>query len=111
VLRLAVGRTYFREWLTLKRFISHLQRPLEDYGKIGFFLSPGNFFPCGDITVNESLMPDPRPADFTTGFGRPERTMSTDEELILEFQRGSQEAFDELFERYREPIYGFFNAA
>ena len=34
--------------------------------------------------------------------------MSTDEELMLEFQRGSKEAFLELFERYREPIYGFF---
>jgi RNA polymerase sigma-70 factor, ECF subfamily len=34
--------------------------------------------------------------------------MSTDEELILEFQQGGQAAFLELFERYREPIYGFF---
>ena len=34
--------------------------------------------------------------------------MQTDENLILEFQRGSEEAFDELFARYREPIYGFF---
>jgi RNA polymerase sigma-70 factor (ECF subfamily) len=34
--------------------------------------------------------------------------MQSDENLILEFQRGSQEAFDELFARYREAIYGFF---
>ncbi len=34
--------------------------------------------------------------------------MATDEELILEFQRGSSEAFEELFRRYREQIYGFF---
>jgi len=34
--------------------------------------------------------------------------MSTDEQLILEFQQGSQAAFMELFGRYREPIYGFF---
>ena len=34
--------------------------------------------------------------------------MATDEELILEFQNGSQEAFEELFRRYLEPIYGFF---
>lgn len=27
---------------------------------------------------------------------------------MLEFQRGSREAFEELFERYREPLYGFF---
>jgi RNA polymerase sigma-70 factor (ECF subfamily) len=34
--------------------------------------------------------------------------MTTDEHLMLEFQRGSREAFTELFERYREPVYGFF---
>ncbi len=34
--------------------------------------------------------------------------MVADEALILEFQRGSREAFTELFHRYREAIYGFF---
>src|SRR5271170_350578 len=34
--------------------------------------------------------------------------MNSDETLILEFQQGAREAFVELFERYREPIYGFF---
>jgi len=34
--------------------------------------------------------------------------MTSDEQLMLEFQRGSAEAFTELFARYREPIYGFF---
>ncbi|MGA8145696.1 MAG: RNA polymerase sigma factor [Candidatus Acidiferrales bacterium] len=34
--------------------------------------------------------------------------MSTDEQLILEFQKGSQEAFTELFLRYRELVYAFF---
>lgn len=34
--------------------------------------------------------------------------MTSDEALMLEFQRGSREAFDELFARYREPLYGFF---
>jgi RNA polymerase sigma-70 factor, ECF subfamily len=34
--------------------------------------------------------------------------MISDEALMLEFQRGSREAFDELFSRYREPLYGFF---
>jgi RNA polymerase sigma-70 factor, ECF subfamily len=34
--------------------------------------------------------------------------MNSDDQLILEFQRGEREAFVELFERYREPIYGFF---
>jgi len=34
--------------------------------------------------------------------------MTTDEALMLEFQRGSREAFDELFARYREPLFGFY---
>ena len=33
---------------------------------------------------------------------------ATDERLMLEFQRGSQEAFAELFARYRQPVFGFF---
>src|SRR3984957_9057635 len=34
--------------------------------------------------------------------------MSSDEALMLEYQRGSREAFEELFARYRDPLYGFF---
>src|SRR5271168_3916614 len=34
--------------------------------------------------------------------------MTTDEALMLEFQNGSREAFEELFARYRDPLYGFF---
>jgi RNA polymerase sigma-70 factor (ECF subfamily) len=34
--------------------------------------------------------------------------MTSDEALILDFQRGSREAFDELYARYRQPLYGFF---
>lgn|SRR5215470_14776620 len=34
--------------------------------------------------------------------------MITDETLMLEFQKGSREAFEELFARYRGPLYGFF---
>jgi len=34
--------------------------------------------------------------------------MTSDEALMLEFQRGSRAAFEELFARYREPLYGFF---
>jgi RNA polymerase sigma-70 factor (ECF subfamily) len=33
---------------------------------------------------------------------------TTDEALMLEFQSGSQAAFEELFARYRGPLYGFF---
>ena len=34
--------------------------------------------------------------------------MIRDEALMLDFQGGSRPAFEELFERYREPLYGFF---
>lgn len=33
---------------------------------------------------------------------------TSDEQLMLDFQQGSREAFAELFCRYRDPIYGFF---
>ena len=34
--------------------------------------------------------------------------MLSDEQLMVQFQDGASEAFEELFERYRRPIYGFF---
>jgi RNA polymerase sigma-70 factor (ECF subfamily) len=34
--------------------------------------------------------------------------MTSDEALMLAFLRGSREAFDELFARYRQPLYGYF---
>jgi RNA polymerase sigma-70 factor, ECF subfamily len=34
--------------------------------------------------------------------------MTSDETLMLEFQRGSREAFEEIFARYRQPLYGYF---
>jgi RNA polymerase sigma-70 factor (ECF subfamily) len=34
--------------------------------------------------------------------------MTSDEQLILDLQQGSDEAFTELFLRYRERVYGFF---
>src|SRR5713226_4632158 len=34
--------------------------------------------------------------------------MASDEALMLDLRRGSHEAFEELFARYKEPIYGFF---
>ncbi|MFL6350750.1 MAG: RNA polymerase sigma factor [Bryobacteraceae bacterium] len=34
--------------------------------------------------------------------------MVSDEALMLDFQGGSHEAFEQLFERYREPLFGFF---
>jgi RNA polymerase sigma-70 factor, ECF subfamily len=38
----------------------------------------------------------------------PTKKMTSDEALMIEFQRGSREAFEELFARYRDPLYGFF---
>ena len=38
----------------------------------------------------------------------PVRSMESDEALMLAFQRGSREAFDELFARYRQLLYGYF---
>lgn len=34
--------------------------------------------------------------------------MNSDEDLLLEFQRGSHDALEELFERYKGPLCGFF---
>ena len=34
--------------------------------------------------------------------------MTSDEALMLEFQGGSRAALEELFARYRTPLYGFF---
>ena len=34
--------------------------------------------------------------------------MISDEALMLEFQGGSREAFEQLFARYRGPLYGYF---
>ena len=34
--------------------------------------------------------------------------MRSDEQLMLEFQAGTAKAFEELFARYRSPIYQFF---
>src|SRR4029077_5754461 len=40
------------------------------------------------------------PADASTG--------TSDEQLMLAFSKGSSDAFDELFSRYKQPIFGFF---
>ena len=34
--------------------------------------------------------------------------MISDESLMLQFQAGSHESFEELFARYQDPLYGFF---
>ncbi len=34
--------------------------------------------------------------------------MAADEQLMQQFQKGTTQAFEELFERYRNPVYAFF---
>lgn len=34
--------------------------------------------------------------------------MTSDESLMLQFQAGSRDSFEELFARYRQPVYSFF---
>jgi RNA polymerase sigma-70 factor (ECF subfamily) len=45
-------------------------------------------------------------ADATANVGR--ASAATDEQLMLAFSKGSSFAFDELFSRYKQPVYGFF---
>src|SRR6266851_9249923 len=45
-------------------------------------------------------------ADATADVGR--ASAATDEQLMLAFSKGSSYAFDELFSRYKQPLYGFF---
>ena len=38
----------------------------------------------------------------------PEKTAESDEQLMLAFAGGRSEAFSEIFQRYKQPLYGFF---
>jgi RNA polymerase sigma-70 factor (ECF subfamily) len=38
----------------------------------------------------------------------PQQAVLSDERLMLAFTQGSSEAFTELFQRYKQPVYGFF---
>jgi len=38
----------------------------------------------------------------------PAKSSVSDEQLMLAFSKGSAESFDELFQRYKQPVYGFF---
>ena len=38
----------------------------------------------------------------------PQQSVLSDERLMLAFTQGSSEAFTELFQRYKQPVYGFF---
>ncbi|HEY6254002.1 MAG TPA: sigma factor, partial [Candidatus Angelobacter sp.] len=56
----------------------------------------------GDITVYEKNAISPSTQ------GNAGKLMISDEALMLDFQRGSRDAFEELFARYRGPLHGFF---
>jgi RNA polymerase sigma-70 factor (ECF subfamily) len=62
----------------------------------------GNFLAVCDITDYER--------DFSglQSWRRVAPTMISDEALMLEFQGGSRAAFEQLFARYRGPLYGYF---
>jgi RNA polymerase sigma-70 factor, ECF subfamily len=62
----------------------------------------GNFLAACDITDYER--------DFSglQSWMKVAPTMISDEALMLEFQGGSREAFEQLFARYRGPLYGYF---
>src|SRR5262245_44172091 len=60
------------------------------------FVSEGSRLPFGNFFVSSGIIPSEG------------RLMRSDEQLMLEFQAGTAKAFEELFERYRSPIYKFF---
>ena len=66
------------------------------------FCGFGNFLAACDITDYER--------DFSglQSWRKVAPTMISDEALMLEFQGGSREAFEQLFARYRGPLYGYF---
>jgi RNA polymerase sigma-70 factor (ECF subfamily) len=50
-----------------------------------------------------------KPTNQTNAAGDAQAALTTsDEQLMLAFSSGSAYAFDELFSRYKQPIYGFF---
>lgn len=55
-------------------------------------------------------IPTPSAASGTPGNSAPEKPADTcsDEELMIAFSGGRTDAFNELFLRYKQPLYGFF---
>jgi RNA polymerase sigma-70 factor (ECF subfamily) len=48
------------------------------------------------------------PTNEANAADNPAAAPASDEQLMLAFSKGSSYAFDELFSRYKQPIYGFF---
>jgi RNA polymerase sigma-70 factor (ECF subfamily) len=61
----------------------------------------------GDTAKAMSETPS-TPTNLTAEKPQAQRPGLTDERLMLAFTQGSSEAFSELFDRYRQPVYGFF---
>jgi RNA polymerase sigma-70 factor, ECF subfamily len=49
-----------------------------------------------------------RPMNHTAGNIDAEKSPQRDEQLMVAFSRGSTEAFEALFSRYKQPVFGFF---
>ena len=80
---------------------------------IGFvLLTAGSYNGCSyDSDLRELFGPARHYGiEYRNGWLQQERARVTisDEALMLDFQRGSREAFEELYARYRGPLYGFF---
>ncbi|MGB8475512.1 MAG: sigma-70 family RNA polymerase sigma factor [Candidatus Acidiferrum sp.] len=58
--------------------------------------------PCHAMNDSPANSSDSPPA------AAPANSATTDEQLMLAFTLGSSDAFNELFRRYKQPIYGFF---
>jgi len=55
------------------------------------------------------IMSEPTPSDCSSSSpGTPGDSGVSDEQLMLAFSKGSADSFSELFERYKQPILGFF---
>jgi RNA polymerase sigma-70 factor (ECF subfamily) len=64
-----------------------------------------------DVTAIPGIPCTVSAAPFASGAGpyMPISSESTDEQLILALREGSEEAFAALFDRYKQPIFGFFS--
>lgn len=75
------------------------------FNPFAFSLERGTFFPLAALQLvktGANSIPDSAMTDAT------QPAAPTDEQLMLAFSHGDSTAFDELFLRYRQPIFAFF---
>jgi len=59
--------------------------------------------------LSRNAMSEPTPSHSSSSSpGAPANPGVSDEQLMLVFSKGSADSFSELFERYKQPIFGFF---